>query len=130
MDAQCDSRCTKYFFYEYNSITKLSLKLIYCLVRFTVLVLFSAHYKFNSQFYCSRLEQNLFYYALLLLLSRPGATGDILVPCPPNHCLCPPSKNKLLYQQKRTRKILPETGHHKRFSLKLQDRSSERDQAA
>ena len=30
-DAQCDSCCTEYFIYEYNSITKLSLKLIYYL---------------------------------------------------------------------------------------------------
>ena len=35
------------FFYEYNSITKLSLKLIYYLVLY-LFVQFSAHYKFNS----------------------------------------------------------------------------------
>ena len=47
----------------------------YYIAWFDLLVEFSTHYKFNSQFYSSLLEQNLFYYALMLLLIRPGARG-------------------------------------------------------
>ena len=58
--------------------------------------------------------------------------GGISDCAPTSHCLCPPSDSSLNFSTS-TRgpaNFCLKTGHHKRFSMRHQDRSSERDQVA
>ena len=47
---------------------------------------------------------------------------------PPNLCLCPQVRENFCTSTRRPPNFCPKTGHHKRFSMKHQDRSNERDQ--
>ena len=60
-----------------------------------------------------------------------GGGGGLFGPCPPNHCLCLPSESNFYTSTRGPANFCPKTDHHKCFfSMKQQDRSSERDQVA